>query len=91
MALSLCEIVHWIFLIYMGFLIVRIIGSWFPNFSRHKLMRFVAFYTDPFLNLFRRIIPPLGGVLDLTPMLAWFSLWLMENFILFILYKMGLC
>ena len=67
MTLLLANLIHWVFLIYTLFLLVRIIGSWFPAFAGHQIMRFVAFYTDPYLNLFRRIIPPIGGVLDLSP------------------------
>lgn len=85
MLFFLGNIIHWIFLIYTLFLLVRIIGSWFPAFSQHKMMRFVAFYTDPYLNLFRRFIPPIGGVLDLSPLLGFFALQIMENLILFIL------
>jgi YggT family protein len=85
MLLFLGNIIHWVFLIYTLFLLVRIIGSWFPAFSQHKMMRFVAFYTDPYLNLFRRFIPPIGGVLDLSPLLGFFVLQIMENLILFIL------
>jgi YggT family protein len=85
MLLFLGNIIHWVFLVYTLFLLVRIIGSWFPAFSQHKLMRFVAFYTDPYLNLFRRFIPPIGGVLDLSPLLGFFVLQIMENLILFIL------
>ncbi len=85
MLLFLGNVIHWIFLIYTLFLLVRIIGSWFPAFAQHKMMRFVAFYTDPYLNLFRRFIPPIGGVLDLSPLLGFFALQIMENLILFIL------
>jgi YggT family protein len=85
MLLFFGNIIHWIFLIYTIFLLVRIIGSWFPSFAHHKIMRFVAFYTDPYLNLFRRFIPPIGGVLDLSPLLGFFALQIMENLILFIL------
>lgn len=81
----LAKAIHWIFLIYTIFLLVRIIGSWFPAFAHHKLMRFVAFYTDPYLNLFRRFIPPIGGVLDLSPLLGFFALQIVENLLLFIL------
>jgi len=34
---------------------------------------FIEDVTDPYLNMFRRVIPPLGGggfALDLSPMLA---------------------
>ena len=37
-------------------------------------MRVVASCTDPYLNLFRRLIPPIGGALDLSPLLGFFGL-----------------
>lgn len=73
------SLVSWVFQIYILLLLVRVIGSWFPNFAGTKFMRFVCFYTDPYLNLFRRLIPPIGGTLDLSPMLAFFSLSIMEK------------
>lgn len=81
----LAYIVHLIFYSYTILLLVRILGSWFPNFQNSKIMRFVAYYTDPYLNVFRRIIPPIGGVLDLSPLLAFFSIKIMEAVILSIL------
>jgi len=83
--LLLGNVIHWAFMLYTIFLMVRIIGSWFPAFAQHKLMRFVGFYTDPYLNLFRRFIPPIGGMLDLSPLLGFFALQIMEHLILFIL------
>jgi YggT family protein len=85
MQLLIANIVHWVFLVYTILILGRIIGSWFPSFAGHQIMRFMAFYTDPYLNLFRRIIPPIGGVLDLSPLLAFFALQIMENLILYIL------
>lgn len=70
------------FSVYTILILIRIIGSWFPKFSHHSFMRFVSYYTDPYLNLFRRLIPPIGGVLDLSPMLAFFSLQILETLIL---------
>lgn len=51
----------------------RIIGSWIPSFANSKLMQFVAFYTDPYLNLFRKIIPPIGPM-DISPLFAFIGL-----------------
>ena len=85
MAPLLTQIIGWLFSIYTGLILIRIIGSWFPSFASHPIMRFVAFYTDPYLNLFRRIIPPIGGTLDLSPMLAFFALQLLEKLILYFL------
>jgi YggT family protein len=77
----LASVIHYLFFAYTLLLMARIIGSWFPSFARSKWMRFVQFYTDPYLNLFRKIIPPLGQ-LDLSPILAFFALQILEGFIL---------
>lgn len=77
--------IHWVFTFYTLMIAVRIIGSWFPVFSQKRVMRFVRAYTDPYLNLFRRFIPPIGGVFDLTPLLAFFGLQLFEKCLLFFL------
>jgi YggT family protein len=78
-------VIHLLFVSYTILIFARIISSWLPEWQGHQLVRFIAYYTDPYLNLFRRIIPPLGGVLDLSPLLAFFVLRLLENFLLGIL------
>lgn len=70
------------FTVYTLLLFVRVLGSWFPKFAQHSFMRFVSHYTDPYLNLFRKIIPPIGGVLDLSPMIAFFALQILEQLLL---------
>jgi YggT family protein len=75
------SIIHITFLTYTILLAVRIIGSWFPDFAGHPYMLFVAQFTDPYLNLFRRFIPPLGGVLDCSPILGFLALQFLEKFL----------
>ncbi len=82
MIILLAKIIHWVFLLYTIFLLVRIVGSWFPKYSYHPIMRFAKFYTDPYLNIFRRLIPPIGGTLDLSPMIAFFVLQFLEKMVL---------
>ena len=55
-------------------LIVRVLLTWFPtiNWSTPPFS-ILSELTDPYLNLFRRIIPPIGGF-DLSPILALFVL-----------------
>ena len=56
--------------IYLVLLIVRILLSWFQTADwANKAMSFLSPITDPYLNIFRSFIPPLGG-LDLSPILA---------------------
>ena len=66
-------LINLLFTIYTFMLLGRVIGSWFPRFARSRVMRFLGFYTDPYLNLFRRIIPRIG-MLDISPMIAFMAL-----------------
>jgi YggT family protein len=73
--------IHILFQIYTLMLFGRILGSWIPEFQDTKVMQFIAFYTDPYLNLFRGIIPPLG-MIDISPIFAFLALQLLEWLIL---------
>ena len=73
-----------LFTTYSFLLLVRVFGSWFQSFAHSKAMRFVAFYTDPYLNVFRKIIPPLG-MMDISPMFAFIGLQVIQWIIFSIL------
>ena len=56
--------------IYLLLIFVRILLSWFQTAEwAQKAMTFISPITDPYLNVFRSFIPPLGGI-DLSPILA---------------------
>jgi YggT family protein len=66
-----------LFLVYFILIFVRILLSWIPRIPYIPWLRAVVDWihqvTDPYLNIFRRIIPPLGGggfAIDLSPILA---------------------
>ena len=55
-------------------LLLRVLLSWFPNLPwENPLLAALASITDPYLNLFRGLIPPIGG-LDLSAILAFLAL-----------------
>ena len=65
--------------IYSLVLLVRVLLSWFPNLDwSNPLLSTVSSITDPYLNAFRGLIPPLGG-LDLSAILAFLALQLAQN------------
>ncbi|MGD1850203.1 MAG: YggT family protein [Cyanophyceae cyanobacterium] len=67
--------------IYTVILIIRILLSWFPNINWFDPpFSILTQLTDPYLNLFRSFIPPLGG-LDLSPMAAILVLQLVSGLI----------
>ncbi|HEY5259269.1 MAG TPA: YggT family protein [Rhabdochlamydiaceae bacterium] len=72
---------------YILLLMTRIIGSWFPSFLHSAFMGYVMRLTDPYLNLFRRVIPPIGGALDLSPMLGFLVLQFLEKFLISMLLR----
>mmetsp|Transcript_11147 Transcript_11147/g.21269 ORF Transcript_11147/g.21269 Transcript_11147/m.21269 type:complete len:185 (-) Transcript_11147:332-886(-) len=59
--------------IYNLVITARILLSWFPQAAGIGALQPVYAITDPYLNLFRGIIPPVFG-LDLSPLLAFFVL-----------------
>jgi YggT family protein len=73
-------IVDKLFFAYLIMLFIRILGSWLPDLQQTRLMQFIAFYTDPYLNMFRRIIPPLG-MMDFSPIVAFLCLNILEQIV----------
>lgn len=66
-----------LFLVYIILILIRVLMSWIPRMPYNPTLRavldFITETTDPYLNLFRRIIPPIGGGglgLDLSPMIG---------------------
>ncbi|MEW5304058.1 MAG: hypothetical protein WDW38_003449 [Sanguina aurantia] len=64
--------------IYNTVLISRLVLTWFPN-PPEFIMSPLQTIADPYLNLFRGIIPPIGGTLDLSPILAFVTLSVFTN------------
>jgi YggT family protein len=87
MCMIVLTIVENLFFVYLIMLFVRILGSWIPELQGQRWMQFIIFYTDPYLNLFRRIIPPLG-MIDISPIFAFIALNFIEKGVLFLLYKL---
>jgi len=79
--LTFIYFINIIFQVYTLMLFARIIASWVPQMNEYRLMHFIAYYTDPYLNLFRRIIPPLG-MFDISPIVAFLSLSFLQNILI---------
>lgn len=52
-------------------IVIYVLMSWFPIGGVVQEVRdALGKICDPFLNLFKRLIPPLGGMVDITPIIA---------------------
>ena len=60
--------------IYSFILIIRILLTWFPGIDwSNGILSALTSITDPYLNIFRGIIPPIGGF-DISSILAFLLL-----------------
>jgi YggT family protein len=78
---DVADYVRTLSLVYLVLIFIRIIMSWIPRMPYNRylsaVLKFVSDVTDPFLNLFRRVLPPVRigpGALDLSPIVATFVL-----------------
>ena len=70
-------LVRWIFGILRLALIVRIVSSWFGMSQYSKWIRWSFKLTDPILLPLRQVVPTIG-VIDITPIIAWFLLGILQ-------------
>ena len=78
---SLLQVLAQTLQIYSLVLIVRVLLSWFPNLDwSNPVLSSVSAITDPYLNAFRGLIPPLGGI-DLSALLAFLALNLLHSLV----------
>ena len=77
----LLTLLSWTFTILRMALLVRVIASWFGVSQYTKWMRPVVLLTDWLLEPLRRVLPPFGP-LDLSPLVAYFILWIAERVII---------
>ena len=58
--------------VYTMILFVYVLMSWIPQKSGiiADIDTVLGRVCDPFLNLFRKFIPPIGGIVDISPIFA---------------------
>ena len=78
---DVADYINTLVLVYLVLIFIRILTSWIPRMPYNRylaaFLKFVSDVTDPYLNLFRRILPPVRmgpGALDLSPIVATFVL-----------------
>ncbi len=88
LALTRADVANYVnalFTVYIVLIFANILISWLPRIPYNRPLRavldFVTETTNPYLNLFRRFLPPIGGggfALDLSPMLGVIVLLLLQ-------------
>lgn len=52
--------------------IIYIFSSWVPGLRESSFMQAVGMLYEPLMAPFRKIIPPIGGMIDITPIIFLF-------------------
>ena len=71
-------VIAWTFELFQVALVVRVVLSGVPVRPGSWIVRWSWLLTEWFLRPLRRLIPPLGTI-DITPLIAWFLLGLLEG------------
>lgn len=85
---DVADYINTLTLVYLVLIFIRILMSWIPRMPYNRylsaFLKFVTDVTDPYLNIFRRVLPPvrLGGAgLDLSPIVATIVLILVSSIV----------
>jgi len=68
---------------YTTIIFIYVIMSWIPHSTGivGDVYRILGKICDPYLDLFKKLIPPIGGMLDITPIIALLVLQLVVRFV----------
>ena len=88
--MRIAYVVNQLFFFYFVLILLRILLSWIPNLDWYSQpLKTLNLLTEGFLSIFRKIIPPMGG-LDFSPILAIIVLQVLQRIIVGSLVAAGL-
>ncbi|MFD2612823.1 YggT family protein [Paenibacillus gansuensis] len=70
MGLEIQLFINTLFTVYRYLIIAYVLLSWLPNVRDSFIGELLGKIVEPYLSIFRRFIPPIGGMLDLSPIVA---------------------
>jgi YggT family protein len=85
---DIANYVNALFIVYIILIFIRVLLSWIPRMPYNRwlsaIVDFVHQVTDPYLNFFRRFLPPIGGggmAFDLSPIVGIILLFIAQGVI----------
>jgi YggT family protein len=82
---TLITIISLFFQIYEFLILIRVLLTWINLNPYHPVIQALYRITDPVLEPLRRIIPPIGGMIDLSPVVALIGLEILHRILIGIL------
>jgi len=76
------QIVLIVLQLYGYVLLARALITWIPNLDPyHPAVQFLNSITEPVLEPIRKLVPPLGGMVDISMIIAFFGIMILEQVI----------
>ncbi len=77
------EILAMLIQVYSYVLLARALMSWIPNLDPYNpIVQFLYQITEPVLEPVRRLIPPLGGMIDISIIVVFFALIILQQMLM---------
>jgi YggT family protein len=83
--LTLIWIINLVFGVYEFLIFIRVLLSWVNINPNHPLVRILYSLTDPLLKPIQRLIPPIGGTIDISPAVALILLYIVQRVLISLL------
>ena len=88
---SVINFIWILYQIYFFMIIAYVLMSWLPNARESFIGELLGKLVEPYLSPFRRFIPSIGGVIDISPIVAIFALrYLVQGIVTILLFLYGL-
>lgn len=68
------DVIDYLKTIYYFMIIGYVFMSWLPNVRESFVGELLGKLVEPYLSPFRKLIPPIGGMLDISPIVALIAL-----------------
>jgi len=78
---AIVKVIDIILNVYMWIIVARAVISWVSPNPYNPIVNFLYQATEPVLRYARKIIPPIGGTLDLSPILVLVAIVFLRQFL----------
>jgi YggT family protein len=85
---TVINIVSLLFRLYGLLILIRVLLTWVNVSPYHPAVQLIHQVTEPVLAPFRRIIPPIGGTLDISPIVALILLEILSRVVVDLLLRL---
>jgi YggT family protein len=77
--MNVIALLSYLLQLYGWILVARALISWIPNIDPyHPAVQFLNSLTEPVLEPIRKLVPPLGGMIDISMIIAFVAIQLLQ-------------